>query len=113
MMAMVMGVSSLPRRRLVGGLLAWSGLGVTAFAQPVETDIPVTRVTSDSPEFCAQLADMLRQDVRTHQPAPVPDEVRVLGREGRKMCREGHIRPGILRIRRALLILRGEVAAPR
>jgi hypothetical protein len=108
MTAMVMGVSSLPRRRLVAGLLAWSGLGVTAFAQPVETDTPVTRVTSDSPEFCAQLADMLRQDVRTHQPAPVPDEVRMLGREGRKMCREGHIRPGILRIRRALLILRGE-----
>jgi hypothetical protein len=43
----------------------------------------------------------------------VPDEVRMLGREGRKMCREGHIRPGILRIRRALLILRGEDADPR
>jgi hypothetical protein len=88
-------------------------LAVTAHAQPAETETPATRVTSDSPEFCAQLADMLRQDVRTHQLEPVPDEVRMLGREGRKMCREGHIRPGILRIRRALLILRGEVADPR
>ncbi len=110
---MLMAIASLPRRRLVAGLPVWFGLAVTAHAQPAETETPATRVTSDSPEFCAQLADMLRQDVRTHQLEPVPDEVRMLGREGRKMCREGHIRPGILRIRRALLILRGEVADPR
>ena len=77
-----------------------------------DDDMPPTRVTSDSPEFCAQLADQLRQDVRTHQPTPVPDEVSMLGHEGRRMCREGHIRPGILRIRRALMLLRGDVPPP-
>jgi len=113
MAAMFKRIASLPRRRLMAGLPVWFGLAATARAQPVITDMPPTRVTSDSPEFCAQLADMLRQDVRTHQLAPVPDEVLMLGREGRKMCREGHIRPGILRIRRALLMLRGEGAEPR
>jgi hypothetical protein len=110
MTAMLMRISSMPRRRLVAGLPAWIVLGVTARAQSTDTDTPATRVTSDSPEFCARLSDMLRQDVNARGPAPVPEEVRALGQEGRKMCREGHIRPGILRIRRALLILRGENA---
>lgn len=92
----------------MAGLPAWFALAVTADAQPVGSDAPPTRVTSDSPEFCALLSDLLRQDVRSPQFAPVPDEVHMLGREGRRMCREGHIRPGILRIRRALLILRGQ-----
>ena len=48
-----------------------------------------------------------------HRPEPVPEEVRTLGQEGRKMCSEGHVRPGILRLRRALQILRGEEADPR
>jgi hypothetical protein len=108
MAAMVMGISALPRRRLMAGLPVWLALAATARAQPAITEMPPTRVTSDSPEFCAQLSDMLRQDVRTHQLAPVPEEVIMLGREGRRMCREGHIRPGIMRIRRALMILRGE-----
>ena len=106
MMAMVTKISSLPRRRLVAGLPVWFGLAVVAHAQPTGTDAPATRVTSDSPEFCAQLADMLRREVHAHQPTPVPEEVRMLQQEGTKMCREGHVRPGILRIRRALLILR-------
>ncbi len=106
---MFTGIPSLPRRRLMTGLPAWFGLAATGRAQPAISEMPPTRVTSDSPEFCAQLAAMLRQDVRTHQLAPVPDEVLMLGREGRKMCREGHIRPGILRIRRALVMLRGDV----
>jgi len=105
-MAMITEISALPRRRLVAGLPVWLGLAVVAHAQSTDSDVPATRVTSDSPEFCAQLADMLRQEERAHQPAPVPEEVRVLEQEGTKMCSEGHVRPGILRIRRALLILR-------
>lgn len=95
------------------GLPAWVAVAVVARAQTVQEDSPATRVTSDSPEFCAQLVDQLHHDVRTHQPTPVPEEVRMLGQEGNRMCREGHIRPGILRIRRALMLLRGEVVAPR
>jgi hypothetical protein len=100
--------SSLPRRRLVAALLAWSGLAATAHGQSVEADMPAARVTSDTPEFCAHLAEMLRQEMLAPRPGPVPDEVLMLAHEGRKMCGEGHVRPGILRIRRALLILKGE-----
>jgi hypothetical protein len=101
--------ASLPsRRRIIAGLPAWLALAAAAHAQTAGSEAPPTRVTSDSPEFCALLSDMLRQNVRALPFGPVPDEVRMLGREGRRMCREGHIRPGILRIRRALLILRGQ-----
>jgi hypothetical protein len=101
-----------PRRRLMVGLTASIAVAVMARAQTAGDDIPPTRVTSDSPEFCAQLADQLRHDLRARQPAPVPDEVRMLGHEGNRMCREGHIRPGILRIRRALMLLRGDTPPP-
>ena len=103
---MLMDASSLPRRRVIAGLPAWFGLGVAANAQSTQTDVPADRVTSDSPEFCAQLADQLHEDVQAHKAAQVPDEVLTLVHEGRKMCREGHVRPGLLRLRRALQILK-------
>ena len=109
-------VSSLPRRRMVAGLPAWFGVALTAHAQPTQsdmlpppqTDVPPARVTSDSPEFCAQLADEVREEELAHQRMPVSEEVRTLGQEGQRMCGEGHVRPGILRLRRALQILRGD-----
>lgn len=103
---MLMDESSLPRRRMIAGLPVWFGLGMAAQAQSTQTDVPADRVTSDSPEFCAQLADQLHDDVRARKPGPVPEEVRTLGQEGRKMCSEGRVRPGILRLRRALQILK-------
>lgn len=107
---------SLPRRRMVAGLPAWVGVGVVAHAQPVQPDLlppprteaPPARVTSDSAEFCAQLADEVRGEERARQSLPLPAEVRTLGQEGEKMCTEGRLRPGILRLRRALQILREE-----
>ena len=110
------GASPLPRRRMVAGLPAWFGVALAADAQPAQTDLlppaqsdaPPARVTSDSPEFCAQLADEVRDEEHARQRAPVPEEVRTLGQEGRRMCSEGHVRPGILRLRRALQILKEE-----
>lgn len=107
-------VSALPRRRVVAGLPAWFGVVLVAHAQPIQpdllpppqTNVPPARVTSDSPEFCAQLAAEVRDEERAR--APVPEEVRTLGQEGEKMCSEGHLRPGILRLRRALHILKEE-----
>ncbi len=113
MVAMMTDESSLPRRRVVVGMPAWFGLALAAQAQPTQTDVSPDRVTSDSPEFCARLSDQLRQYGHEHRPEPVPEEVRTLGQEGRKMCSEGHVRPGILRLRRALQILRGEETDPR
>ena len=111
---MLIDAPALRRRRLVAGLPAWCVVAAVARAEPVEpmpppvADVPPAKVTSDSPEFCAQLADQLRQERHARDPAPVPEEVRLLSAEGKKMCHEGHLRPGILRLRRALQILRGE-----
>lgn len=127
MAAMITGVCAVPRRRMLAGLPVWFALVVAARAQPTQTDappaqtrlpppqtdVPPARVTSDSPAFCAQLANQVRQETRAHPPAPVLEEVTTLRQEGTKMCNEGHLRPGILRLRRALQILRGEEADPR
>lgn len=99
---------SLPRRRVAAGLPAWFGLVLAAQAQPTQTDVPPARVTSDSPAFCAQLVDQVHQETRAHRLAPGLDDAHVLADEGQRMCSEGHLRPGILRLRRALQILRGE-----
>ena len=101
---------------MVAGLPAWFGMALAANAQPTQTDLlppahtdaPPARVTSDSAAFCAQLADEVRDEERSRRPGPVPDEVRTLGQEGRKMCDEGHLRPGILRLRWALQMLKEE-----
>jgi hypothetical protein len=108
MVSMMTGVSSLPRRRMVASLPAWFALAMAAQAQPTQTDVPPARVTSDSPEFCAQLAEQVYQEAHVHRVGPVPEEVHTLEEEGLKMCSEGRLRPGILRLRRALQILRGE-----
>ncbi len=127
MRGLAMGVCSVPRRRMMAGLPVWFALVVAARAQPTQTDapppqsllpppqtdVPPARITSDSPAFCAQLATQIRQEASTHQPEPVPAEVWSLRQEGTKMCGEGHLRPGILRLRRALQILRGEETDPR
>ena len=123
---MLTETSALPRRRVVAGLPAWFGLAMAADVPPAQPDgaspetllppaqaeVPPDRVTSDSAEFCAQLSDHLSQHLREHLAVPVSDEVRTLGQEGHKMCQEGHLRPGILRLRRALQILRGEETDP-
>jgi hypothetical protein len=93
---------------MIAGLPAWLGLAMAARAQPTQTDVAPARVTSDSPEFCAQLADQLREEVRARGAALVPEEVHMLEEEGLKLCSEGHLRPGILRLRRALQILKEE-----
>jgi hypothetical protein len=94
--------STLARRCLLAGLVPWCGIAAAA-AQTAPL-----RVTTDSAEYCATLSDQVRQIRRARQPGPVPWEVRELTHEGRRMCNEGHIRPGILRLRRALQMLRGE-----
>jgi len=85
----------------------WLGLGVCpAGADGLLVESDPMRVMSDTPEYCWHLAG----EVAAAQRAvlnPSPD-VRVLAHEGRRMCRIGLTRGGILRLRRALLLLRGE-----
>jgi hypothetical protein len=62
-------------------------------------------VTSDTPEYCDVLLNRITGITRASA-APPPTEVAVLSQEGERMCVHGQIRGGILRLRRALLIMR-------
>ena len=74
-------------------LLPLAALPAAAQEQP-----PIT-LTSDTPEYCAQLA----KQVADHH-STVPDVVRLL-QAGRDMCEQGEVRHGIRQIRRAMVML--------
>lgn len=61
-------------------------------------------VTTDTPEYCQKLFDRIAQAIQAATQPP-PMEVSSLSTEGQRMCSAGLTRGGILRLRRALLIL--------
>ena len=61
-------------------------------------------ITSDTREYCLRLLDRVSDLVRLSA-APVPSEVTTLSVEGERLCDHGQPKPGILRLRRALLIM--------
>jgi hypothetical protein len=64
----------------------------------------VLEVTSDTPEYCLRLLDRLSERVHL-APTPPPSEVTDLSTEGQRMCDQGQTRAGILRLRRAWLLM--------
>jgi hypothetical protein len=62
-------------------------------------------VTSDSPEYCGVLMDRIT-GITHASVLPPPTEAATLSQEGERMCVHGQTRGGILRLRRALEILR-------
>jgi hypothetical protein len=62
-------------------------------------DPPSFALTTDTPQYCAQLAKQI-----TDRKSTMPDVERLLS-EGTDMCGRGQIRGGIRRLRRALVIL--------
>ncbi len=74
------------------------GRGVT-----LAQGLPVT-VTTDSVDYCNTLAHRL--------PPAASAEVARLWQEGKSMCDQGHVRSGIMQLRRALLLARGEKPDP-
>jgi len=62
-------------------------------------DPPSFAITTDTPQYCAQLAKQL-----TDRKSPLADVQHLLA-EGRDMCDRGQTRGGIRRLRRALVIL--------
>jgi hypothetical protein len=80
--------------------LTGSAILAPAYAQ---TQDPI--VTSDTPEYCGVLIDRITGITRATA-APPPTEVAVLSQEGARMCDHGQTRGGILRLRRALEIMR-------
>lgn len=61
-------------------------------------------VTSDSAAYCEHLAGRV-MELRQRMPRPQP-EVDLLLDRGQQLCAEGRVRPGLNRLRHALLDLR-------
>jgi hypothetical protein len=96
----------------LAGAAACLGLGaVLAGVMPVLGQQSPQRVISDTPEYCSRLLDRISELART-APAPPSFEVTSLSMEGQRMCNQGQTRGGLLRLRRALVLLqRGEEPA--
>ena len=82
-------------------LLFW----LLAVPRALAQDVPSFTLTTDTPQYCAQLA----KQVADHHSA-IPDVQHLLS-EGHDMCDRGQIRGGIRRLRRALVILHHHRAA--
>jgi hypothetical protein len=85
------------------------GLGLEVMPLPVAGQGAPQRVTTDTPEYCLQLLDRISELARnTDHP---PQEATDLSAEGQRMCDQGQTRGGILRLRRALMLLRQTTAS--
>ncbi len=70
-------------------------LGGTALVED-----PMT-VTTDTPEYCLSLADQMQTQ------GPMSANAYTLWQDGRLLCEHGHIRRGLARLRRAMMVIRG------
>jgi hypothetical protein len=57
------------------------------------------RVTTDSSAYCAELTQRVAA-----QTAAMPASAVALAEEGERLCRTGHVRTGIAKLRRALRV---------
>ena len=98
-------MTSSARTTSLAGVLACAGVGVALLAAaPVAGQSPPQRVISDTPEYCLELLDRVSEMVRVAS-IPPPEEVGLLSSEGQRMCDQGQTRGGIVRLRRALMLL--------
>jgi hypothetical protein len=69
---------------------------------PISGQMP--RILNDTPEYCDELRDDIAR-IRNRR-GGISDDVEMLAEEGERMCQIGHFRPGIFRLRTALMMLR-------
>lgn len=67
---------------------------------------PAARSITDTPGFCATLADDFSREVARRE-VPVPLTAVSLSEEGRKLCADGQVRAGVNLLRRAMRLLEG------
>ena len=89
---------------LLGAVACFGAAAMLAGVVPVVGQPPPQQVTSDTPEYCSRLLDRISELVRT-APAPPPYEVTSLSVEGQRMCKQGQTRGGLVRLRRALVLM--------
>lgn len=98
--------------RFIGLASSMSSLGLIAmlFGSAPVVGQP-QQVTSDTPEYCLHLLDRVSELVRVSA-LPPPEKVASLSSEGQKMCDQGQTRGGILRLRRALILMKQQNERP-
>jgi len=103
---MDVAMSSVSAARLFGSVGLAIGLCVVSLgsSSPGSAQSTPLEVTSDTPEYCLRLLARLSDLVHV-SPAPPPPEVIRLSTDGQRMCDQGQTRGGILRLRRAWLLL--------
>jgi hypothetical protein len=89
---------------MVGAMVRVSFLALVLAAPALATGAePVARITTDSPDYCRELALRL---------APMPgarsEPARSLAEDGLRLCETGHPRSGVARLRRAIRAARLE-----
>jgi hypothetical protein len=82
-----------------------------AIRHPASAQTPM-QITTDTPAYCRQLLDRVSELVQAASEPP-PGDVTSLAAEGEKMCAEGEVRGGILRLRRAVMLLLSQSSNPR
>ena len=86
-------------------LPATIGLGLGVAPVSVSGQARPEQVTTDTPQYCLQRLDRISALARGR--TDPPQEVADLSSEGQRMCDQGQTRGGILRLRRALVLLQG------
>jgi hypothetical protein len=84
-------------------VISVSGGPITARGQQRLTPKPF-EITTDTREYCLHLLDRVSDLVRLSA-EPIPPEVTSLSAEGEQLCDHGQPKGGILRLRRALLMM--------
>jgi hypothetical protein len=92
-------------RHVSEALLVALALGQLVLGQRAHAQSSDPTVTSDSSEYCDVLMDKYTGLVRTAS-MPPPIAAAELSEEGKRMCVNGQVRGGVMRLRRALLMLR-------
>ena len=85
---------------LIAGLVAcWTDARADAPSEPV-------RVITHTRQYCEELS--LRATGLHQKAAAALEEARLLTAEGDRLCGQGQFRPGIIRLRRAIMLLRAQ-----
>ena len=97
-------VPPMPLRSLLAVPVACVLAVTTPAVLSLHAQEPPEVVLSDVPAYCIHLQRALA-DLTERRDRPLPAEVLLLSEEGRRLCEEGNVRAGIMRLRQAMVLM--------